>query len=178
MDSQENPIRIPHSAPELLQPHPKRQKVSSNYAEPPMFTTHTPPPEADYNMLMTMADHEFQEPTVAQSLTHVNTTRSCPCRHLHGPGQGTIHDCFAVGLTDRPLFRGPWKISTSPHSRWAAITTKFGPLSRRRKILRGESRTPRGQSNYGLHQKARSLLVNNLMSMAEHIPLCGNRALS
>lgn len=31
----------------------------------------------------------------------------CPCGHLHGPGQGSLHDVHAVGLSDHPLLRGP-----------------------------------------------------------------------
>lgn len=31
----------------------------------------------------------------------------CPCGHFHGPGYKGHHDVKAVGMTNKPLFRGP-----------------------------------------------------------------------
>lgn len=109
MEFLETRARIPHSAPELLLPHPKRHKTSPIFTQPPMFTTNTPPPEADVNMLVDVTNLISQGAAVPQSLTPVDTFRPCPCQHLHGPGQGAVHDCHAVGLTNHPLFKGPWK---------------------------------------------------------------------
>lgn len=95
---------ITHPKPDLILPKLKRPNTTGHLSPmspekvlTPQFTAYTPRANTTDAMEIDLQPIS----TISQN------TESCPCGHLHGAGQGDIHDVYAVGLSDRPLFRGP-----------------------------------------------------------------------
>lgn len=89
----------PHSAPLIVLPPAKRPKIDISQFKQTISALFDEAHKITQNQDAMMDVDEV----VAKKESH----SSCPCGHLHGPGQGDDHDHVAVGLTNNPLFRGP-----------------------------------------------------------------------